>query len=176
MVTIECMSTSFQNSYDDNLMSSEMVGIGPLGESGSGWSLCTMIRSRGQSPYQRSLRKVLCLFLRVRLQTKDDQPVDRPSPDTESDSSLISDFSASTAMRNVLLLTMSCPVCGVLLAAWIQWTQSPPRPCVRPSHMSVTSLTHCAHSAVGDSATPWTVALGPLCPWTFPGKNTGGGC
>ena len=25
-------------------------------------------------------------------------------------------------------------------------------------------------------ATPWTVALRLLCPWHFPGKNTGVGC
>ena len=24
--------------------------------------------------------------------------------------------------------------------------------------------------------TPWTIATRLLCPWDFPGKNTGGGC
>ena len=32
------------------------------------------------------------------------------------------------------------------------------------------------HSVVSDSATPWTVACQDLCPWDFPGRNTGEGC
>ena len=32
-------------------------------------------------------------------------------------------------------------------------------------------------TSMSDSfATPWTVATGYLCPWDFPGKNTGEGC
>ena len=31
----------------------------------------------------------------------------------------------------------------------------------------------CRHSVVSDSAIPWTIRL--LCPWNFPGKNTGVG-
>ena len=34
----------------------------------------------------------------------------------------------------------------------------------------------CVCSVVSDSATPWTVAHQLLCPWNFPGKNTGVGC
>ena len=33
-----------------------------------------------------------------------------------------------------------------------------------------------ARSVVSSSATPWTVAARLLCPWNFPGKNTGVGC
>ena len=36
MVPIEHMSMSFQNAHAENLMSSEMAGIGPFGESGRG--------------------------------------------------------------------------------------------------------------------------------------------
>ena len=32
-----------------------------------------------------------------------------------------------------------------------------------------------SHSVVSDSVTPWTVACHLLCPWDFPGKNTGVG-
>ena len=33
-----------------------------------------------------------------------------------------------------------------------------------------------SRSVLSDSATPWTVACQALCPWNFPGKNTGVGC
>ena len=33
-----------------------------------------------------------------------------------------------------------------------------------------------SHSVVSDSVTPWTVACQLLCPWNFPGENTGVGC
>ena len=36
-------------------------------------------------------------------------------------------------------------------------------------------LAGCLCSAVSDSATPWT-PFRPLCPWNFPGKNTGVCC
>ena len=40
------------------------------------------------------------------------------------------------------------------------------------------TLCHCCSVAkLCPTATPWTIALkAPLCPWTFPGKNTGVGC
>ena len=33
-----------------------------------------------------------------------------------------------------------------------------------------------SHSVVSDSVTLWTVAARLLCPWDFPGKNTGVSC
>ena len=33
-----------------------------------------------------------------------------------------------------------------------------------------------SHSVVSNSVTPWTVGHRLLCPWDFPGKNTGVGC
>ena len=33
-----------------------------------------------------------------------------------------------------------------------------------------------SHSGISDFVTPWTVAIRLLCPWDFPGKNTGVGC
>ena len=42
------------------------------------------------------------------------------------------------------------------------------------SYISLCMLS--SHSVVSDSVTPWTVARQLLCPWNFPGKNTGVGC
>ena len=33
-----------------------------------------------------------------------------------------------------------------------------------------------SHSVTSDSATPWTMPTRLLCPWNFPGKNTGVDC
>ena len=46
---------------------------------------------------------------------------------------------------------------------------------LRPSHRTFL-ISSVSHSVMSDSATPCIVAPQLLCPWNFPGKNTGVGC
>ena len=49
--------------------------------------------------------------------------------------------------------------------------------CILPLQRTHTDCVHVwVHTQVQLFATPWTVATRPLCPWYFPGKNTGAGC
>ena len=65
------------------------------------------------------------------------------------------------------VLKSSFPGSGTLFCSWL---------CLQQRHHTCPSACMLSCSVVFDSVTPWTVAHKLLCPWNFPGKNTGVGC
>ena len=66
------------------------------------------------------------------------------------------------------------PVINTSPLRWLQPTQEKSQKPLHPCLLSESESVSC--SVVSNSATLWTVAPRLLCPWDFPGKNTGVGC
>ena len=72
---------------------------------------------------------------------------------------------------------------GILQARILEWVAMPssrgdlPDPEIKPGSPGMQAWSEVKSlSRVRLFATPWTVAYRLLCPWDFPGKNTGVGC